>query len=1059
MGKPKHLTNKQNPFAKKKRNNKAKSAEQPEPARREKPYESIVPENESFEAYYKHQQVCDESEWPLFMEHLRSSLPVTFRITGSKAQAKLLLKITKESFFAEYDRAVRELRKDEEGGHVEPPRSLEWYPNELAWQLELSRKDIRRSEPLFRLHNFLISETNSGNISRQEAVSMIPPLVLDVQPHHKVLDMCAAPGSKTAQLIESLHGSDGAKIPSGFVIANDVDNNRCYMLVHQAKRLSSPCFMVTNADSSTFPVLQISQPDGTIAPLKYDRILCDVPCSGDGTMRKNPDIWTKWSLNQANNLHGLQHRILKRGAELLAVGGKLVYSTCSLNPIENEAVLHRLLKQSEGALELSECANLLPSLKYRKGMTYWEPATKDLKYYKTFADVPENQRTVVRPDMFPPSAEEAIEKYHLDRALRILPHHQNTGGFFIALLEKKKSLPWEAAAAEEAAREEEKRKEQTAASSGPPSKKARYMRGFKEDPFVFFEQNEEVFDSIKRFYQLDEAFDAKNFLTRCRVGKKKNIYFCSPAVRDVVQLNEKRIKFINLGVKSFVRCDNRNMQCEFRLASEGLASVNGFIGKQRRVTVDPEDLIKLLSCTDPTKPPEISSLTEGTQENLKNFDSGCCILECQLGDLPMATVGWKGTLSLRAYVDQHDTVHLLRLLGGDLSKFEKNKFQDKLLAEEAADDPEENGATVERKEEADTEEKIRYPTDPDNRNTGCCYRNTKSVHGKPRNRSESLDLFSSQYDTMITRGLFASRHTIVPCRVAQSVARCTSVSMSDRLVHVQRRYASQERNVVKSPFGKVDIPRQNVTEYIFEGYEKYADKPAITCGASKRSYTYGMTYEMIKRMACGLLSQKGCAMRKTDVLGLLLPNIPEFVPALHGGLLAGLTVTFANPLYTPEEVCRQFENAGVTVIVTLPLLLPVAELFKAKVKQYKGTICIGGKHDFEKNIYGFEQFLMENHSSELPEIDCDATAILPYSSGTTGLPKGVELTHYNLVANLAQGSHPQISKYYQPEYANRKETILTIPPYFHIYGLNGILHSVLKSKNHVISIPRIVLVL
>lgn len=164
----------------------------------------------------------------------------------------------------------------------------------------------------------------------------------------------------------------------------------------------------------------------------------------------------------------------------------------------------------------------------------------------------------------------------------------------------------------------------------------------------------------------------------------------------MVQLNEKRIKFINLGVKSFVRCDNRNMQCEFRLASEGLASVNGFIGKQRRVTVDPQDLIKLLSCTDPTKPPEISSLTEQTQENLKNFgkqreedacdeafrvlcclcsvlDSGCCILECLLGELPMATVGWKGTLSLRAYVDQHDTVHLLRLLGGDLSKFGKTQ--------------------------------------------------------------------------------------------------------------------------------------------------------------------------------------------------------------------------------------------------------------------------------------------------------------------------------------------------------------------------------------------------
>ncbi|XP_058058865.1 tRNA (cytosine(34)-C(5))-methyltransferase isoform X2 [Anopheles bellator] len=702
MGKPKHMTNKQNPFAKKKRHNKSTEER---PARREKPYESIVPENESFEAYYKHQRVCEESEWPQFMEHLRRTLPVTFRITGSKAQAKLLLKITKESFFTEYLRAAGELRKqtEEATDHlpVEPPHSLGWYPNELAWQLELSRKDIRRSESLFKLHNFLISETNSGNISRQEAVSMIPPLVLDVQSHHRVLDMCAAPGSKTAQLIEALHGAvpegPSTRSPSGFVMANDVDNNRCYMLVHQAKRLNSPCFMVTNEDSASFPTLEVTLPDGTVGPLLYDRVLCDVPCSGDGTMRKNPDIWTKWSLNQANNLHGLQHRIVKRGAELLAVGGKLVYSTCSLNPIENEAVLHRLLKQSEGALEIVDCADLLPTLRYRKGMTYWEPATKDLKYYKSFAEVPENQRTVVRPDMFPPaSEEEATEKYHLDRCLRILPHHQNTGGFFIALLEKKKTLPWETVADSEC---EVTTTPKSEGSAPPAPKKARFMRGFKEDPFVFFDQNEEVFASINRFYELDKDFDPRNFLTRCRVGKKKNIYFCTGTVRDVVERNEKRVKFINLGVKTFVRCDNRNMQCEFRLASEGLTNVNGFIGQRRRVTVEPDDLIKLLSCTDPTRPPEISSLAEKTQQNLKDFDSGCCILECQLEDLPLATVGWKGTLSLRAYVDQHDTVHLLRLLGGDVSKFEKNKFQDKLQLEDTADGA---APTEEQPDEVDT---------------------------------------------------------------------------------------------------------------------------------------------------------------------------------------------------------------------------------------------------------------------------------------------------------------------------------------------------------------------
>ncbi|XP_052890328.1 probable 4-coumarate--CoA ligase 1 [Anopheles moucheti] len=294
-----------------------------------------------------------------------------------------------------------------------------------------------------------------------------------------------------------------------------------------------------------------------------------------------------------------------------------------------------------------------------------------------------------------------------------------------------------------------------------------------------------------------------------------------------------------------------------------------------------------------------------------------------------------------------------------------------------------------------------------------------------------------------------------PCRFGSGVVFERTIRHAASGV-VHRRHLSHERNIVQSPFGNVDIPVKNITEYIFEGYEKWADKPAVTCGATKRSYTYGMTYEMTKRMARGLLSQKGCAMRSNDVLGLLLPNIPEFVPALHGGLLAGLSVTFANPLYTAEEICRQFENAGVSTIVTLPMLLPVAEMFKSKVKHYKGTICIGGTHDLDKNIYGFEQFLKENHRCELPEIDCHKTAILPYSSGTTGMPKGVELSHYNLVANLAQGSHPSISKYYQPEYIDKKDTILTIPPYFHIYGLNGILHSVLKTKNHVVSIPRFI---
>ncbi|XP_065095378.1 tRNA (cytosine(34)-C(5))-methyltransferase [Ochlerotatus camptorhynchus] len=691
MGK-RRSSNKQNPFARKKRELKEKESE---PARREKPYEDIVRQNESFEAYYKHQNICKPEEWDDFMGKLRSNLPTTFRITGSKSQAHALLKIIKDKFFAEYHRAVAKFR--ESGEEVPEPNCLGWYPNEFAWQLDLSRKDIRRSEALYKLHNFLIAETSSGNISRQEAVSMIPPLVLGVEPHHKVLDMCAAPGSKTAQLIEALHAG-GDNLPTGFIMANDIDNNRCYMLVHQAKRLSSPCCLVTNADSSNFPNLKLKNSAGVLETLKYDRILCDVPCSGDGTLRKNPDIWGKFNLAHACNLHGLQYRIVKRGAELLEVGGKLVYSTCSLNPIENEAVLHYLLSQAGDALEIVEASHLLPSLKHSPGLTYWEPATKDMKFYKTIDEVPDMYRTVIRQQMFPPAAEDAA-KYNLERCIRVLPHQQNTGGFFIALLEKKKPLPWESDAAE-APKETATKKE----DSEPPRKRAKY-RGFKEDPFVFFDGTEEIFASIKEFYQLNDDFEPKNLLTRCKEGKKKNIYFSSEILRNVITDNENQIKFINLGVKSFARCDNRNMKCDFRLAQEGLPSVNGFIGQDRRLPIGKEDLVKLLSNNDPTRPPEIITLTKEIQTNVEKLGPGSCVLQYRDDDLELNLVGWRGTKSLRAYVDQHDTVHMLRLLGADVSKYEKNKFEDKKEAEseKAADDDEANYDVKEEKMEEEDE--------------------------------------------------------------------------------------------------------------------------------------------------------------------------------------------------------------------------------------------------------------------------------------------------------------------------------------------------------------------
>ena len=87
---------------------------------------------------------------------------------------------------------------------MKPPKCLAWYPDRLAWQVDIPKDALKKSEHLRQLHAFMVQANEVGAITRQEAVSMIPPLLLDVKPKHRVLDMCAAPGSKTFQLLEML---------------------------------------------------------------------------------------------------------------------------------------------------------------------------------------------------------------------------------------------------------------------------------------------------------------------------------------------------------------------------------------------------------------------------------------------------------------------------------------------------------------------------------------------------------------------------------------------------------------------------------------------------------------------------------------------------------------------------------------------------------------------------------------------------------------------------------------------------------------------------------------
>ncbi|KAK8968973.1 hypothetical protein KSP40_PGU012330 [Platanthera guangdongensis] len=236
---------------------------------------------------------------------------------------------------------------------------------------------------------------------------MVPPLFLDVLPDHYILDMCAAPGSKTFQLLEIIHQSiKPGFLPDGLVIANDVDVQRCNLLIHQTKRMCSANLIVTNHEAQYFPSC-LSAKDFTRDEhgelkdiLQFDRVLCDVPCSGDGTLRKAPDIWRKWNAGMGNGVHRLQVEIAMRGITLLKVGGRMVYSTCSMNPVENEAVVAEILRRSKGSVELLDVSYELPELVRRPGLRTWKVRDRGL-WLATYEDVPISRRGVILPSMFP----------------------------------------------------------------------------------------------------------------------------------------------------------------------------------------------------------------------------------------------------------------------------------------------------------------------------------------------------------------------------------------------------------------------------------------------------------------------------------------------------------------------------------------------------------------------------------------------------------------------------------------------------------------------------------
>lgn len=279
-------------------------------------------------------QLFSSELFPDAIHTLSIKRPVTFRVNPLKASADEVLPV------------IRQL-----GIKFHP---VTWSP--MAYVTELSN-----AKELTSLRLFI-----EGKIYIQNLSSMVPPLVMGLEPDQKVLDLAAAPGSKTSEIAALLHNT-------GEIVANDKSHDRLYKLRAVLGQQG-----VTN--------VTVTHKPGEILwkwyPEYFDSVLVDAPCSMEGRITtEDPDSYKDWSLKKIKVLSQLQKKLLRSAFSSVTVGGSVIYSTCTFSPEENEEVVDWMLKKEGDAVELEEIE--LAGLEFLPGLTEWQGKQFDSQLKKT----------------------------------------------------------------------------------------------------------------------------------------------------------------------------------------------------------------------------------------------------------------------------------------------------------------------------------------------------------------------------------------------------------------------------------------------------------------------------------------------------------------------------------------------------------------------------------------------------------------------------------------------------------------------------------------------------
>ncbi len=247
--------------------------------------------------------------------------------------------------------------------------------------------------------------------------------------------------------------------------------------------------------------------------------------------------------------------------------------------------------------------------------------------------------------------------------------------------------------------------------------------------------------------------------------------------------------------------------------------------------------------------------------------------------------------------------------------------------------------------------------------------------------------------------------------------------------------------VHESTLPDVEIPDIPITELVLRRAVEMADQPAIHDVGSGRGYSFGELSHMIKAFAGGLQAK---GFGPGDTLAIMAPNVPEYAVVFHGVAVAGGTNTTINPTYTADEIRHQLQDSKATILVTIETFLEAA---RAAIEGTSVTEIV--TMDSVEGTTPLTALLGD--PIEQVEVDpADHVVVLPYSSGTTGLPKGVMLTHRNLVANIVQ-CEPVLTY-------EKGEVAIAALPFFHIYGMQVLMNGLLANGVRVLCMPRFDLV-